>query len=224
MRARVSTTHVTGLDTKVSGLKEGLMNKYFCIGCISLLPVGVSAAQIDISIGASGPSSVFTADPFTISVFFSTDDFGPGAFAAAGLDVIVTGATAITPATILEPWTTGARSGTVNGLTLERVVMGQINNIFDQNPGVNTDLVGDLFTMEITPDLSATEVVIDIEVAAGGGVRVFPDANDGASIDTARGEAGSSLTFQPLVVTIIPSAPSAGLLALGGLAAVRRRR
>jgi len=68
---------------------------------------------------------------------------------------------------------------------LERVVGGQLVNVFNLNPDIDQSTTLTLFTTELTIDDAAphgSQVTVDANAAAGAGIVLFEDATSGASI------------------------------------------
>ncbi len=193
------------------------MNRFLTAAiAAAAITVPVSAQTVDLAI--SGPATAAPGDTVTVSVTAIVSGLASGgAIGGYGLDLDITSGTSnvsnISAATSGPVFDLGVLAGSTTASSIERAVGGQLPNISNLNPGVDTSTSLLLFTADITIDPAATagSVTIDADVpgALAGGIVLFPDANAGASIRVPS-DAGTSLTTSPLVISIDLAIPCPG--------------
>ncbi|MEM1165925.1 MAG: hypothetical protein AAGI30_06495 [Planctomycetota bacterium] len=174
------------------------MNKLIATAFAAGLAGASFAQSVTITPVVTSGEPFAAGDTLTVELQYDQSGFGAGAGPAAiGVDVDVTDANGVALAiqnVQVVNLTTGALTGTINGLSIDRIVAGQPANVFNVNPGVlvDADTPITFATFEVTTDGAAdcsTNPVVNIAVseAANGGVRVYDDATD----TTAAGGANS---------------------------------
>ena len=184
------------------------MNKL--LSCIAVCALGAPALAQSISVDVQGPTSASPGDVVTVSVVATVTGLpSSGAIAGFGLDLdVTTGASLISniSTATVPTLTTGVVNGSADADSLDRVVGGQVSNIFGINPSVDQSTTLTLFTTELTVDPSATTgtVTVAASIADTGrsGIVLYPDIASGASVET--GDPGVSVSFTDLVIDIDP--------------------
>ncbi|MEM9083557.1 MAG: hypothetical protein AAGB34_08175 [Planctomycetota bacterium] len=180
------------------------MKNVLTIAALTAAAGFASAQAVEVAVTTNdtpAPGGTITVDVTANMTGFS----GTPAFAGYGLDLDVTagtaGAAGFSTATSGASLQIGTLAGTVDGTTgLDRAVGGQVSNIFNVNPSVDTSSSVLLFSADFTIDAGCTEqITIGASVASNGGVVVYPDANAGTNVFA--GESGGpTLSFTDLVI------------------------
>ncbi|MEO1128113.1 MAG: dockerin type I domain-containing protein [Planctomycetota bacterium] len=176
------------------------------IACTAAFTASTALGQ-NVTVTLTGPATASPGESVTVTVSATVDTLPGGAIAGYGLDVAATtGASAVSgfaPA-ISPTLTLGTVAGTPGPGGLNRVVGGQLANIFNLNPSIDTATTLTLFTTEVTIDAGAslgTTVTIDVSPVTGGGVLLYPSTIAGTSV-RAPADGGTSLTTVPLNILV----------------------
>ncbi|MEO1128079.1 MAG: dockerin type I domain-containing protein [Planctomycetota bacterium] len=162
----------------------------------------------NVTVNVTGPATANPGDTVTVTVSATVDSLPGGAIGGYGLDVAATanpGAVSGFAAAVSPTLTLGTVAGTPGAGVLDRVIGGQLSNVFNLNPSIDTSTTLTLFTTDVTIDAGATPgttITIDVSpTAAGGGVYLYPDTTAGASV-LAPTDGGTSLTTVALDILV----------------------
>lgn len=165
-----------------------------------------SGQTVDVSV--QGPATATPGETVTITVTADVTGLpGAGAFGGFGLDLTATsGAVAgFTAASINPVLGLGSLPGTPNeASSLNRVVGGQLMNVFGLNPDVDQSTSLTLFSTVLTIDPDAengSSVVVSASSSNGAGIVLYNDITSGASLRLP-GATGTKLNFNDLTIVI----------------------
>jgi hypothetical protein len=165
-----------------------------------------SGQTVDVSI--QGPTTAAPGETVTITVTADVTGLpASGAFGGFGLDLDVTSGSVagFSTASINPVLNLGRLPGTPDGVSsLNRVVGGQLMNVFGFNPDVNQSTSLTLFSTELTIDPAAqnnSSIVVSASPASGAGIVLYGDITSGASLRLP-GAPGTTLNFTDLTIVI----------------------
>lgn len=146
--------------------------------------VGAAASGQQAMVSLVAPSSVAPGESFVVQVVGDISSLPTeNIIAGFGLDVDATGAVSQLSSATFGTFAVGTDSGTASSSGLSGVIAGQLPNLLDINPAVETGDVQTLFEFSVQTDANASgDIVLSLSDAQpNGGLIVFASSTSGAS-------------------------------------------
>ncbi|MEO1717459.1 MAG: GC-type dockerin domain-anchored protein [Planctomycetota bacterium] len=171
-----------------------------------------AAVAQTVTVSVLGPQRAAPGETVRLTVAAKVTGLpAAGAIGGFGLDLNASGDVSAFSAASIDPvFELGQLTGTPSTDSLDRVVAGQLINVFELNAGVDQSTTLTLFSTDLTiatDAASGSQVTVDASTAVNGGIVLFEDAASGISLRLPDAD-GTTLQFIDLTINIVGCGPA----------------